>query len=138
MRKHPRIISLLSGCVELREPWPTEEKFFRSNPNVSGMAAEDGRVVLNPFSTLDNRQMKAVALNEAARIVMNRDGITPSFSLTTEQKEAFSGYGSIEDIKATVAARLLSEDPSAMTPTQEQVDFVQRLSTAMNEADILP
>jgi len=51
--------------------------------------------------------------------------------LTDQQKAQFQGYGAGEDIRATVAARILSNDSSAGTPTQEQLDFVKRLAAEM-------
>jgi hypothetical protein len=37
----------------------------------------------------------------------------------------------LECIKATIAARILSGDPSALTPTSEQIAFVLRLAREM-------
>jgi hypothetical protein len=95
------------------------------------MASEDGRVVLNPYSQLDPGELDAVALNEAARVFMRRERLTPSFTLTTEQRMAFSNYGPEGAIKETVAARLLSGDPSALEPTEAQIEFVRLLATSM-------
>ncbi len=132
----PRILETLPGDVELREPWPEEEAFFRTRPDVAGMAADDNRVVLNPFSPLNESELDAVKLNEAARVFMHRNAEwQPHFELTREQKAAFEDYGKLDDIRATVAARVLSGDPSAMTPTGEQVNFVRRLAEAMDQAD---
>ena len=56
----------------------------------------------------------------------------PQFDLTPEQEEAFKDYSSsTEDRKATVAARILSGDPSALKPTPEQLDYVKKLRVAM-------
>jgi hypothetical protein len=78
------------------------------------------------------RLLDAVALNEAARVVMSRrEHLRPEFQLTPEQGAAFANYGSGEAIRATVAARLLSGDPSALTPTPEQIAFVVRLAGEM-------
>ncbi|OAN44962.1 hypothetical protein [Magnetospirillum moscoviense] len=58
MTDAPRIIGMLPGGVEQREPWPGEVDFFRRRPDVTGMAAEDGRVVLSPFCQLIESQMQ--------------------------------------------------------------------------------
>jgi len=126
-----RVIKSLPGGVEYRESWPSEVEFFRKNPKVAGMAAEDNKVILNPYSNLNEDQKNAVLLNEAARVVMRRPGLGPTFGLTDQQKAQFQGYGAGEDIRATVAARILSNDSSAGTPTQEQLDFVKRLAAEM-------
>lgn len=127
----PRIVRMLIANIPLREPWPSEAEFFRSNPNVTGMATDDGTVVLNPFSTLSERQLECVALNEAARVFIRIHGPRPNFELTDEQIELFSGYGSQQDIRETIAARLLSGDPSATNPTSSQLAFVASLKIAM-------
>ena len=131
MTSAPRIVCLLSGDVEQREPWPSEVEFFGNHPHVAGIAAEDGRVVLSPFCDLTDNQKAAVALNEAARVVMVREGLVPDFRLTLAQASAFAIYGPIDAQRATIAARLLSGDPSALEPTAEQVEFVRSLRQLM-------
>ena len=130
-RTSPRIIRMLPGNVLLREPWPSELKFFRSRPEVAGMAAEDNTVILSPFAGRSEAEQEIVALNEAARVIMRRKSFQPQFSLTSEQRTAFASYGPPEAVKATVAARILSGDPSALTPTAEQLAFVERLACEM-------
>ena len=131
-RMPPQVRRTLPGGVPLREPWPSEQDFFRSRPDVAGMASSDGAVVLNPHSQLSEQEMAAVALNEAARVVMSmRMDLSPSFALTPEQEEAFANYGPPECIRATIAARILSGDPSALIPTAEQIAFVLRLAREM-------
>ena len=76
--------------------------------------------------------MDAVALNEAARVIMlTRADLRPDFALTPEQEAAFANYGPREAVKATVAARILSGDPSALIPTTEQIAFAVRLGCEM-------
>lgn len=71
-------------------------------------------------------------MNEAARVIMKtRAGLRPDFALTPEQEAAFANYGPQEAVKATVAARILSGDPSALIPTAEQIAFVARLGREM-------
>lgn len=124
-------VDMLPGGVQMREPTETEKTFFRDRPEVAGMAAEDGAVILNPFSTLGEDQKRQVSINEAARVVMARDQLNPTFSLTDEQKTGFSNYGTPQNIRETIAARLLSADPSAMAPTQDQLSFVDLLKQKM-------
>jgi len=126
-----RILAILPGGVEQREPWPSEIEFFRVHLKITGMAADDSRVILSPFSQLTESQKKAVALNEAARIFMDREGLIPEFPLTPAQEAAFASYGPMNARCATIAARLLSGDPTALAPTREQITFVRGLAAAM-------
>ena len=99
---------MLPGEVPLRETFPSEDEFFKSRPDIAGMATDDGAVVLNPYSSLTAKELDAVALNEAARVLMSRrEHLRPEFQLTPEQGAASANYGSGEAIRATVAARLL-------------------------------
>ena len=77
---NPKTIRQLPGGVPLREPWPEERRFFKSRADVSGMAADDNAVVLNPHTTLspqekdavpdDPQQVKALkAVEKRARLV---------------------------------------------------------------------
>lgn len=127
----PRVFGVLPGGAPHREAWPEEEIFFRTHPNVAGMAADDNAVVLNPYAKLSEQQRGAVLVNEAARIFMRVHGPRPSFDLTGEQSAIFINYGSEQDIRETIAARLLSGDPSAGTPTHEQLQFVRYLRHCM-------
>jgi hypothetical protein len=119
----PRVIRLLPSDIAWREPWPSEDEFFKMRPEVAGLASEDDCVVLNPYSTLSDSEKEAVLLNESARVFMRRSGLWPTFSLTEEQATSFANYGPIDSIKATIAARILSGDPSALEPTGEQLAF---------------
>jgi hypothetical protein len=56
----------------------------------------------------------------------------PQFSLTPEQETAFATYSQNPvDRASTIAARILSNDPSALKPTPEQQDYVQQLRKFM-------
>lgn len=109
--------------VEQRDPYESELEFFKKNPSVAGMASEDNRIVINPFSKLSERELDAVRMNEAARVYV-RTMKLPRFSLTKEQSETLSGtaYESAPsaDRKATLIARIISGDPSAGNATDEQ------------------
>jgi hypothetical protein len=112
--------------------FPGEDDYFRKNPHVTGMAAEDDRIIMNPYSALNDDQKRSVMLNEAARVHMRRNFDAPRFSLTPAQTEKFKGYSSNEnDIRATIAARILSGDASAGDATPEQLDYVSRLRQFM-------
>lgn len=127
----PAIIRLLADDIAWREPWPSENEFFKMRPEVAGMATEDNCVILNPYSKLSENEKEAVLLNESARIFMRRSGFCPTFSLTAEQNSSFASYGPMDSIKATIAARILSGDPSALKPTEEQFSFVRELRGRM-------
>jgi hypothetical protein len=121
--------------VGLREQlYPGEETYFKANPNVAGMAAEDDRIILNPYSKLSPTEKNAVMMNEAARVHMRRGLVEPPrFDLTPEQEKAFATYGDRkpDTMRQTLAARILSGDPSALTPTADQLEYVQRLRQFM-------
>lgn len=113
--------------------YPGEDDYFKKNPHVAGMAAEDDRIIMNPYSKLTDPEKQAVMLNEAARVHM-RGGLmaAPRFSLTPEQEKAFAAYSQNPvDRASTVAARILSNDPSALAPTPEQLQYVQALRKFM-------
>jgi hypothetical protein len=133
-------IKILNGGViagiPVREPHSGEVEFFKKNPKVGGMAAEDNKIIINPFSNLSPSEKKAVATNEAARIHMRTNkNLKPNFNLTPEQESNLKGThyekASPEDRMSTIAARILSGDPSSGTPTKEQTDFVKNLKGAM-------
>jgi hypothetical protein len=119
--------------IGMRDPYKSEDDYFKKNPHVAGMAAEDDKIVMNPYSKLSEKEKQAVILNEAARVHM-RTGMAkpPRFTLTPEQERAFAQYSqNPEDRAATVAARLLSGDPSALKPTPEQMEYVNYLRAFM-------
>tara|TARA_R110000868_G_scaffold195864_2_gene441675 strand:- start:972 stop:1388 length:417 start_codon:yes stop_codon:yes gene_type:complete len=113
--------------------YPGEDEFFKKNPHVTGMAAEDDRIIMNPYSTLKPKERDAVMLNEAARVHMRRGTMeAPRFTLTPEQETAFAKYSKDPaDRAATLAARILSGDPSAGVATPEQTEYVARLRKFM-------
>ena len=118
--------------IEMRKPYQGEMDYFSKNPKVSGMATEDGKVILNPFTGLKPEEYHSVAMNEAARVLIKREpSLRPDFELTNQQMNFLdtSTYrnASDEDRKATIAARLLSGDPSAGAATSEQTMYVQTL-----------
>ena len=117
-----------------RTPFESEMSYFKANPTVAGMASEDNRVVMNPFSSLNGTERKSVQMNEAARVWMRQFG-APQFQLTPQQQQMLSGttYSSAsqDDQRSTIAARLLSLDPSAGQATPEQQQYIQQLRLLM-------
>jgi type III secretory pathway component EscV len=113
--------------------FPGEDEYFQKNPHVAGMAAEDDKIILNPYSKLSDKEKQAVMLNEAARIHMRRGTMeAPRYELTQQQMKQFENYSkSLDDIRQTIAARILSGDPSAGQATPEQTQYVQRLRQFM-------
>jgi hypothetical protein len=102
--------------------FPGEDKFFKERPEVAGMAAEDGSVILNPYSSLSKKELSAVAQNEALRLKMRDDDFDPKFDLTEDQLKFFKGTEYEKNPKAmrqTILARIYSGDPSAMA-TEDQ------------------
>jgi hypothetical protein len=110
---------------DMRDPYDTEKEFFSKNQHVGGMAAEDGRIVMNPYSPLSPQEREAVARNEAARLFMREKGLQFDFEATPEQLQAFRGTPyerDLPNLKQTLLARALTGDPSAgqLTPRQQQ------------------
>jgi hypothetical protein len=107
-----------------RPAYPSEDAFF-SQSGVPGYAAPDNSVVLssNPAPGVN---MDAVRQNETYRTLM-RQGVLPqpSFPITEGQRSAFDGYGSEDDIRATIAARIATGDPSVLGATEEQQNFTR-------------
>lgn len=119
---------------EVRPPYPGEDAFFRRNPNVGGMAAEDGKITLNPHSALTPAERQAVARNEAVRLHQRDLGIRYTFPITDAQRASFAGgpYASDDQpVRQTIVARALSGDPSSGTLTDDQ-----RSAAAMTQAHI--
>jgi hypothetical protein len=119
-----------------RTPYQSELDYFKANPTVTGMAAEDNRVIINPYSNLTESEKNSVFQNESARIIMRTDEkAKPTFSLTDEQKKFLDSNtykdASPQDRAATIAARILTGDPSAGKPTKEQLEFVDKLKRMM-------
>jgi hypothetical protein len=122
--------------ILLRDPTESELSFFRNRPDVGGYAAPDDTVVLNPYTNLSAQQRSTVALNEAARVHMRtRPDLLPRFGLTDEQRGSLLGTdydrAGEDDRRATIAARLLSNDPSGGSATAEQKRFLHVLRGAM-------
>lgn len=121
--------------IKTRKPSESELEYFKRNTNVSGMATDDDAVILNPFSGLKESEYQAVALNESSRILMRQPKYAPDFDLTEQQIRFLDSTtyrnASEDDRKATIAARLLSGDPSGGVPTSEQSVFVKTLQQAL-------
>jgi hypothetical protein len=122
------------GGIPMRQPFPSELDFFKRS-GVPAYSSEDGAVVFNPFVQLSPEQRRSLEMNEAARVWMSRNPLKPNFALNPSQQSALRGThyesASEDDRRATIAARLLSGDPSAGQPTAEQDAFVKRLRQAM-------
>ena len=107
----------------VRPPYPGEEDFFRSRPEVAGMAAQDGQITLNPYSGLSSAEQAAVAKNEAIRLWQKDNREEYAFPVAPHQRSFFSGteYEPNEpDQRNTIVARILSGDMSAGPYTNAQ------------------
>ena len=95
------------------------------------MAADDDRVILNPYSANTQQEQNLVALNESARGFMRRNPqLAPSFGVLPSQAAQFAGtaYGqNPQATRETLAARLLTGDPSGGQPTKAQSGYVNML-----------
>ena len=111
----PDLFQILSDKYPLRNPTQSETNFFKENNLVSGYAADDKSVVLNPFSSLKESEKRSVANNERIRLALKESGIEPEFEITDEQKDFFKGTSYANDpiaLKSTIVARILSGDTS--------------------------
>jgi hypothetical protein len=120
----------------VRRPYKSEDTYFALNPNVTGMAAEDGRIVLNPYSGLKYDQQLGVAKNEAIRLFMRENQIDPQFKVTPEQMKSFQGtaYGTNEPaLRQTLVARILTGDSSAGNATEEQRKAAQSIMQQLSK-----
>lgn len=122
----------------LRDPFQGELDFFNKNKNVTGMATEDNKIILNPYSNLSEKQKDAVIKNEAARILIRSGKIEkPNFELTEDQFKFLENTpyknASEDDRRATIAARLLTGDISGQNATEEQMSYVSKLSDLFKE-----
>jgi hypothetical protein len=112
---------------------PGEDEYFKANPHVTGMAADDDKIIMNPYSKLKDNEKQAVMMNEAARVHMRNKLIeAPNYELTLAQAAKFGSYSQDpNDVKQTIAARILSGDPSAGDVTPEQQAYVAKLRQFM-------
>lgn len=120
----------------MRDPYESELKFFKSRPEVAGMATEDNKIILNPYTKLSKQEQQAVANNEALRLFMKATKVAPDFKLTPEQTEFFKNTEYEKDpiaAKQTILARILSGDPSAKNVTAEQQKAAQDLLNRLEE-----
>ncbi len=77
-----------------------------------------------------------MARNEGARLYMREYDIRPDFKVTPEQKKAFAGTpyaGNELLLKRTIAARILTGDPSAGKITSGQRSWVGFLQKGLQQ-----
>ena len=120
---------------EIREPYEGEISYFEQNPEVAGMAAEDGRITLNPYTDISPEEKMSVAKNEAIRLWMRENNVVPVLKLTKDQKKMFEGteygeQGNEKFLKQSIVARILSGDPSA-NATKHQFDQAKKIEKKM-------
>jgi len=129
----PMLYGRYGGPYADRQPYASERNYFSANPQVAGMATEDGKVVLNPFSGLSRGESDAVRTNELARLLMrDNPAYKPAFgALTPQQSQNLlsTTYANAPEQtqQETIAARLFSGDPSGGVATPEQDQFVNAL-----------
>lgn len=109
----------------IRGLYPSEDVFFKSRPEVAGMASEDGAIILNPYSQIPEDNYIHIAKLEAARHYMNNMGDSfPKFELTPAQLKYFRDdikyNGGEQKWKETLISRILVGDPTAGKITEEQ------------------
>ena len=113
-----------------REPYKGEMSFFKQRPEVAGMATEDNKIILNPFSKNTPEEQQAVAQNEALRLYMKVKDVQPDFDLTESQQKFFKGTEYEKDplnARRTLLSRILTNDPSVGVPTDAQRQAAEML-----------
>jgi hypothetical protein len=127
---------------DLRDPVPTEHTFFEKNKHVGGYVADDGKIVINPYSSLKPHEKVAVARLEATRAYMNENNIVPDFDITPEQSSFFKKIdpdnygkeGNEKYLKQSIVSRITVGDPTAGNFTPEQKAFADRIVTSMKNS----
>ena len=123
---------------EVRDPYQGERSFFESNKQVAGMAADDGKITLNPYSPMTHQQRMSVAQNEAARLWMRDRKFKPDFGFTAEQMKLLSGSEYVKPenqihMQHTLLARALTGDSSSGALTKQQQDWLAKLKKGLLE-----
>ena len=122
---------------EIRKPGVSERLWFSKHRDTAGMATEDGKIILNPYSNLDKPQRQLVIKNEASRLWLRENNIVPDFELTPEQKQSFTNTPYANDegaLKQSVLGRIISGDPSALNVTPRQAEWADWLDNRMKQA----
>ena len=112
--------------------YPGEENFFSQRPDVAGMAAEDGQVILNPHSP-PGVNHEAVARNVALRLAIRDKRLNPKFAITPQQSAWFqenapSYLNTPQDMRNSMLGRLYSGD----TPYPATDEQRAMLGTVLN------
>lgn len=96
------------------------------------MAAEDGAIILNPYSSRTPDEFFGVAQNEGIRQYLKKNKIEPNFKLTKEQENYYKKIGyPQEGIMGTHISRILTGDPSLGEITPEQQNYADWLKTQL-------
>ena len=140
----PTISDLIPKSVygyNVRKPTAEEDTFFKSMPQVGGMAADDDQITLNPYSTLKNYEKGLVAQNEAMRIYMRQNDIDPQFTVTPQQAKFFEGSeygkpGNEKYMRQTLMGRIYTGDPTAYA-TPEQTAIAKRIADGLRQRNNL-
>ena len=113
-----------------------EDKYFKKNPNVAGMATEDNKIIINPYSQISPEEKQAVAQNEAIRLFLKQSDYTPEFDLTKKQQEFFKGSEyekNPAEARNTIIARILTGDPSVGNISKQQQQAANEVMQQLNQ-----
>jgi hypothetical protein len=131
-------MDFLIDMFGMRDPYEGELSFFKKRPEVAGMATEDNKIILNPYSKLSKDELQSVARNEALRLFMKTTKMQPEFELTKEQQNFFKNTEyekNPEAARQTILSRILTGDPSAKTATPEQLQAAQALAERIKQVE---
>ena len=121
---------------EIRKPGVSERLWFSKHRDTAGMATEDGKIILNPYSNLDKQKMQSVVKNEASRLWLKENNIVPDFELTPEQRQGFIGSPYANDemsLKQSILGRIISKDSSALNVTPIQQEWADWLNKNLEQ-----
>ena len=126
------------------------DPYFKSNPQVSGMAWGGGlnnsdpsiprSVVLNPYSKLSPQESNSVIQNEKIRHQMDESKWSSDFEITPEQKIWSKQLGAYatnpQKLRETIVARLASND-YVPSPTNEQKQLANTFMGGANTSGLV-
>ena len=121
---------------EIREPYESENTYFKQNPNVTGMAADDNKIILNSFSGMNPKNQRSVAENEATRLYIRDKGYKFDFPVPQVTQSPFKGSvyadpDNLHHLQSTIISRGVVGDKSAGEITPAQQEWVNRIKSEM-------
>jgi len=121
----------------IREPYKSENEYFKANKNVAGMATQDNKIIINPHTNLAPIQQDSVIKNEASRLWLRENEVDPLFEITDEQRKFFTGTPYEKDelaMRHTILSRIHAGDSSIGAITEDQAKWGDWLSNTLQSS----